>query len=625
MCGILGTIDHPFGEETLDLLRHRGPDDGALSKRFVANRVLTLGHRRLSILDLSPAGRQPMWTPCDRFGIIFNGEIYNHLELRAGMDGIRYRGHSDTETLLHYLAQQGMAGLDRLNGIFAFGFFDQDRNRLYLVRDAFGVKPLYYWSDGRSFIFSSEIAPILRFVPGDLEPAHLAELLKLRYLPAPDTLFRNIRKLRPGHVLEVDIRDRMLGIREYSFVRQDCARAGRLNQAGVVEQDGWRVRQAVSRQLLSDVEVGVLLSGGIDSALVAQIAQGHSSYRMPAFTVGFSSEHESDEIDAARETARTLGLEHHDIRIGFPEFLDLLPLVIRIVEEPVATTSILPMYSLSALAAQHVKVVLSGQGADEALGGYRRYQIELLRSFLPFPVSAFISKLAALRIRNDALRRGVSSIAEKDDIRRFESVYSVFNDAEIERLIGSVPFPPTTERIRYFYDRLQCAALPYSVERMMRLDLRMNLADDLLLYTDRITMHHSIECRVPLLDRDLVRFVESLPYGHRLGLFKSKLVHKRYAARVLPAAIIQRKKKGFISPTDQWFRDFRVRDILLNPSSKFAGFFSRRAVEELLDEHARGMNRDRQIFLLLSISFWMDQHVNARAGETALAIAGERG
>jgi asparagine synthase (glutamine-hydrolysing) len=615
MCGILGTIDHPFNESALDLLRHRGPDDGAISRRFIANRVLTLGHRRLSILDLSPAGRQPMWTPCDRFGMVFNGEIYNHLELRADMGTVLYRGHSDTETLLHHLARHGMKGLERLNGIFAFGFIDQDRSKLYLARDAFGVKPLYYWHDDRSLVFSSELSPILRFVRDDIDPAHLAELLKLRYVPSPDTLFRNIRKLRPGHVLQVDIRERALGFEEYPFLRHDNAPLKQLRPAEAVKQYGAHVQEAIKRQLLSDVKVGVLLSGGVDSALVSQIAQENSSYKLPAFTVGFSSAHEADEIDAARATARTIGLEHQHIRIGLSEFLDLLPVALRAVEEPVATTSIVPMFSLSRLAAQHVKVVLSGQGADEAMGGYRRYQIELLRSFVPSSAFALGPRVSALNIKNDTLRRAISSLAEKDDIRRFEAVYSVFSDTQIERLIGRGPLSPTKERIRYFYDHLQCSTLPHSVERMMRLDLRMSLADDLLLYTDKITMHHSLECRVPLLDRDLVRFVESLPYRHRLGIFKTKLVHKRYAATVLPASIIRAKKKGFLSPTGEWFRDSRVRDILLDPSSRFAGFFCRRSVEALLNEHAQGMRRDRHIFLLLSISLWMDQYLNGRACE----------
>jgi len=620
MCGILGTVDRPFGNEVLESLRHRGPDDGSISKRSIGKRTLTLGHRRLSILDLSPAGRQPMWTPCDEFGIVFNGEIYNHVDLRAELDSIPYRGHSDTETTLHYLARRGIGAVDRLNGIFALGFVDQPRNKLYLARDAFGVKPLYYWIDDNSFVFASEISAILKLVDDSLEPQHLAELLKLRYVPSPDTLFKKIRKVRPGHIVEVSLRGHQITATEYSFCQPESTRTCRLSQTEAVEQYGWHLKQAVKRQMLSDVKLGVLLSGGVDSAIVAQIAQANCSYTMPAFTVGFSSPDKSDEIADARDTARAIGLEHHDVRVGFADFVDLLPRVTAIVEEPVATTSILPMFYLSRLASQHVKVVLSGQGADEALGGYRRYQMEVLRSLVPDSAAfAAMSMFSMLGIRNDTARRVLASIGEKDDVRRFEAIYSAFSSAQIESLIGSAT-SRATARIRYFYDLLECSALQHSVERMMRLDLRMNLADDLLLYTDKVTMHHSIECRVPLLDRELIRFIESLPRRYRLGVLRGKLIHKRFARGVLPASIVRRKKKGFVSPTNRWFRQSTVvRDILLNPNSKFSGFFSRRAVEAILDEHDRGINRERHIFLLLSISSWMDQYLTGQRRETAPA------
>jgi len=622
MCGILGSIDRPFDEDTLDLLHHRGPDDGAICRREMARRLLTLGHRRLSILDLSAAGRQPMWTPCGHFGIVFNGEIYNHLELRKASDRVRYVGHSDTETLLHYLAENGFAGLERLNGIFAFAFIDQSRNRLYLVRDAFGVKPLYYCREGRSFVFSSELAPILRLVDDTLDPAHLARLLKLRYNPSPDTLFKKIRKLRPGHVLELDLSSGELAMQEYPFTRPNVSPCAALSRSEAAERYGFHVRQSVERQLLSDVKVGVLLSGGVDSALVARLAQERCGYKMPAFTVGFSTPDQADEVEAATQTANTIGLEHHVVRMGLSDFLNLLPAVTGVVEEPVATTSMLPMFYLSGLASRHVKVVLSGQGVDEVLGGYRRYQIELLRSCVPgFALSAAAwLPGAAFRLRNDTLRRSFISLGQKDDIRRFESVYSVFTDSEIQELIGSSQ-TSATDRIRYFYDLLECSSRRHSVERMMALDLRMNLPDDLLLYTDKVTMRHSLECRVPFLDADLIRFVESLPCRYRLGLNSGKRIHKQYARRILPSSITRRKKKGFLSPTGQWFRDARVREMLLDRSSQFATVFSLRKVEDLWNQHQRGINRERQIFLLLSLSCWMHRYLGTRSPECASAAS----
>jgi asparagine synthase (glutamine-hydrolysing) len=610
MCGILGTLNLPFGEEALNLISHRGPDDSGIIDMAVGEHHITLGHRRLSILDVSAAGHQPMQTPCGRYSLIYNGEIYNHLDLRREIKTVEFRGHSDTETILHCISQHGIDGIQKFNGIFAFGFVDAEEGKLFLARDPFGVKPLYYCQRGRTFVFSSEIGPIKNLIESPLDPESLAEVLRLRYLPSPDTLFQDIKKVRPGHVIEVDLYDVDLRCKEYPYFHIPQATIDIAFQEAV-NRYGIFFEEAVHKQLMSDVDVGILLSGGIDSSLVASYAQKQTSYRMKAFTVGFTEHDYADEISDARETASILGLDHYYCRMGFEDFLAVMRKCIHIIEEPLATTSIIPMYYLSKLASQYVKVVLSGQGADECLGGYVKYQSEIRRAFIPSALARVMGSFAhSFGLQNELVLRGLHSLAEKDDVTRFLNTYTVFDDDKIHRLIGIIPDNRASERLHYWYDVMGCGGREKTVERMMALELRTILPDDYLLYTDKITMHHSVECRVPMLDLNLVDFVESLPCDYRVKLLHSKIIHKRFARRSLPKSIINRRKKGFLSPTNVWFkRTDDLRDVLLDSSSKFASFFDLREVDNVLDEHRNGLNRERHIFLLLNLYYWMAEFV----------------
>lgn len=610
MCGILGSVNTSFDNSVLDLIKHRGPDDSGIEEVHVNGNMVRFGQRRLSIIDLSPAGHQPMFTECGNYMIILNGEIYNHQELREKLSkGINFKGHSDTETILYYLKENGINGIKDFNGIFAFAFLDRINNKLFLARDPFGVKPLYYYEGENSdLIFSSEIRPIKTLLKKcSLNKNALASLLRLRYNPSPDTLYQQIRKIHPGHYLEIDLNKNQLLLQHHSFI-SEIPKTVNYPANDVVRLYGQKLEEAVKRQLLSDVEVGILLSGGIDSAMVAALAQKHYNGKLKTFTIGFEGDYSEDEIEDAAETAYILGLEHKFRKISFTDFLDIIKKCTQIVEEPLATTSIIPMYFLSELASKEVKVVLTGQGADEPLGGYTRYKSELLRNMIPgFLRNKLLSIIQLTKTRDEKILRGVNAIGVENEIDRFLTVYEVFTNGEILQLISRND-QMSYQKIDYLYKILNCETKKHPVERMMALDIRLNLADDLLNYTDKITMNFALECRVPMLDLELVKFIESLPYHLKLNLRGGKIIHKQFASKILPDKIINRKKKGFLSPTNNWFKNEAdiIKEILLTNGTNFSKVFNQTYVAEIIKLHLQGYNKEKQIFLLLSIYFWLE-------------------
>lgn len=601
MCGILGSVNLTFDHTILDLISHRGPDFAHIEQYGVADTTIHFGHRRLAILDLTETGNQPMTTEEGRFSIIFNGEIFNHQELRATLPEIEFRGHSDTETILYYLAKKGIEGIRDFNGNFAFAFLDKEAGKLYLARDPFGVKPLYYYQADGQMVFSSEIRPINALIPVTLNKSALAQSLKLRYNPAENTLYNEIRKFLPGHYMECNLSDFEIHLKP--FIKPRLIKK-ELNLQQAVNQYGDLFEKAVQRQLMADVDIGVLLSGGIDSALVTYFAVKNSEDKIKSFTIGFEDDDDANELVEARISSDILGTDHHEVVISQKDFGAMLEEVVRIVEEPLGTTSSIPMYFLNQEVAKHVKVVLTGQGADEPLGGYARYKGELYRNIFPPFLSRLLKPIAPL-VKIEKIRRFLLSSGERDIVRRFEKTYMLFDDDSIRRLTG-LEDKDSYNSIDYFYHLVKGGSMS-PLEAMMSIDKHMNLADDLLLYTDKVSMHFGVETRVPILDFELIEYIESLPMRFRIHQGEGKYIHKEFAKLVLPEKIVNRKKKGFKSPTGKWFEQDlgrMIQNMLKDNSNMFNQFFDSNEVNKILHLHKRGYNQEKQLFLILSLYFW---------------------
>ncbi|NPA37968.1 MAG: asparagine synthase (glutamine-hydrolyzing) [Chlorobi bacterium] len=611
MCGIIGAVNKSISEEQIKSIKHRGPDANDIFNYSDNDYSLSFGHVRLSIQDLSEAGHQPMFSECGKFVIVFNGEIYNHFDLRIKLSGVKFKGHSDTETIVNYIAKFGIESIKDFNGIFAFGLFDVKNRKLFIVRDRFGVKPVYYNMWDKGIMFSSELRPLQLAFESKIDKDNLASLLKLRYNAAPTTLYDNMSKLKPGHILEYDLDNYNYEVK--SFISSVSINK-KISFDEAVNKYGELFEKAVKRQLLADVEVGILLSGGIDSALVTYFAQKYSSKPIKTFTVGFKVDDDSDEAEDARESSDILGTDHHEILIDETEFESVFEKCIDIIEEPLGTTSVIPMYYLNRLVSEHgLKVVLTGQGADEPLGGYTRYRGEMMHDKLPVGVLKLLKPFLGF-VRDETIYRALYALSEPDTIKRWEKIYTLFNDYEIKKLIGKED-KVSNNLIRYFYELLNGKDKD-STNAMMSNDLRMNLSDDLLLYTDKISMHFSIEARVPLLDNELIEFVESLPVEYKIKGKEGKYIHKKFAERVLPNEIIYRKKKGFKSPTERWFKEGKgemFKNMLIDNESSFSRVFNVNEVKRIFDLHKKGIrNLEKQLFTLISLYYLLE---NKKLGE----------
>jgi asparagine synthase (glutamine-hydrolysing) len=625
MCGIAGIIStdpsHDVGtgvERLTAELAHRGPDGRGV--HFLRGRWAAFGHRRLSIVDLA-GGAQPMGNEDGQVWVILNGELYNHLDLRRELErlGHRFKTRADTEVLVHGWEEWGGALLERVNGIYAFALFDGRRGagEVWLARDPVGVKPLYVGRHGDECWFASELAAARRcgLVTEAVRPESVDEFLVYRFIPSPGTFFRDVWKLPPGHMCRLDLGALPATPQFEAFSTRFAPASVPRTRAEWEEAVRGALKAAVRRQLMSDVPVGSLLSGGVDSTVVTRLMQDDLAEPPQAFAVGFRDA-PVDELAAARRAADALGVPLAELAVSETDYLASWPAQIASLGEPIANSGVLLVGLLSRLVRRTHKVVLSGQGADEPLGGYPRHAAErfagaarLLRPVLGWLPERLFSSDRLARMR----RVGGAT----DEARRFAETLAVFGPVEAVALTRHQVDPEAlVDPIRRWLPESNGAD---SLNRLLFVDARLSLADDLLVVADHMSMASSVELRVPFLDLEFLALVEKMPSVHKLSaLGGRKVLYRRAVRQLLPAPLRgpllgwrarTGRKVGFTAPLARWFADWVAREgeaFLLGREARIPAVLTGDGVAALLrDARDRGVPRSRQLLSLYVLEHWM--------------------
>lgn len=621
MCGIAGILHFDLGaraDEALlrrmtDLVAHRGPDDAGL---HVAGPV-ALGHRRLSIIDLSAAGHQPMTNEDGSVWITYNGECYNHQdfigELKA--HGYRFRSTSDTETLLHLYEAYGPTFLTRIDGMFALAVWDGRRRRLLLARDRLGIKPLFYYHDREHLVFASELKALLadRSIPAEVSEVALADFLHLMSIPDPEGIFRGVRKLLPGHYLLVEDGK----IREETYWEVPMVEVARkISLPDACREFEGQFRQTVASHLLADVPVGAFLSGGVDSGAVVAIGSRESAKPMMTFASTFRGLVEFDESPYARQVATLCGTEHHEFDLT-PNLVEALPRIVWHADEPFAISSALPLYFLAQLARQHVKVVLTGDGGDEVFAGYTWRHVHFEEGALGRRWRRLAGRVLQ-RLTNRGGPRGTVGGGPRGRDERYVQSFCCYQGEELDGLLSV----DTAEGVRRawadnitqrYYDRFISAD---QLRRKLYTDLKSTLVSEMLTKVDRMTMASGLEARVPFLDHHLIEWAFQIPSIHKMRDREGKLLVKKAMERHLPRELLYRPKHGFNVPLTVWMRrELRefVQDGLSEDRLKRRGLFNPGVVAKLIQDHLDGrLNASNKIFLLLMLELWFERFIDRR-------------
>jgi len=642
MCGITGfyNLNRNLSQEASlqlvkkmsDAIQYRGPDDGNVWAD--ASKGIAFGHRRLSIVDLSSAGAQPMESQCKRYMLVYNGEVYNAEDIRSELPPMEYRGHSDTEVILAGIAHWGVEQtVSKLIGMFALALWDKHEETLYLVRDRLGIKPLYWGCSNGTYLFGSELKAIWvnPSFDDDIDRNAIGSFLRHNYIPGPNSIFSDIKKLQPGHMITIKSNGSPIEKSYWSMeqvVQSGYEKRKTATEAELVDELENLLRDAVKRRMVSDVPLGAFLSGGIDSSTVAALMQAQSDKPIKTFSIGFSNQ-DYNEADHAANVAGHLKTDHTELYVDYQEARDTVPLLSSMYDEPFADSSQIPTFLVSKMTRKEVTVALSGDGGDEVFAGYNRYTLanNLWKRFviLPGPLRK------GLGLTLSSISPGVwdklfgilpASLQRSQAGDKIHKLAGILNNGsnELYRSIISHWQNPSElvvggeEYQGILFDEKPERLIPNHIERMQYLDTVTYLPDDILTKVDRASMAVSLEARVPLLDHRVVEFAWALPLVSKIKNGESKWILRQVLDRYIPRELMERPKMGFGVPIGDWLRgplrDW-AEDLLDDAKLKNQGFLKGAPIRQRWDEHLSGRrNWQYSIWTILMFQSWLESRKN---------------
>ncbi|MCU0643736.1 MAG: asparagine synthase (glutamine-hydrolyzing) [bacterium] len=629
MCGICGIVysdreqqvEQSLLKNMCDAIVHRGPDDDG----YYTDRHVGLGMRRLSIIDLS-TGKQPISNEDGKIWIVFNGEIYNHKEIRKELEhyGHHFKTQTDTEAIVHAYEEYGENCVQKLNGMFAFAIWDQRKNQIFLARDRVGIKPLYYFFDKKRLVFGSELKSILQAgeIPRRIDLQALDNFLTLEYIPAPLSIFQDIRKLAPAHTLTFKNND--ISIREYWDVELKT-NGSQLGELTTNLRD--LLQDAVKIRLMSDVPLGAFLSGGVDSSSIVALMAQVMDQPVKTFSIGFEDS-TYNELEYARLIAKTFKTDHHEFIIK-PDAVELSDTLLKYLDEPFGDFSIFPTYLVSKMAREYVTVVLSGDGGDELFAGYDTYIADKIAkkyySRLPHGLrNGVMTKIMDL-IPPSSKKKGLINRAKRfvegtklpEDLHHTR--WMIFlQEAEKDLLYSREMNSGILEKDSYKFIRNYFSNVAYNgsdeINKQMYVDLKTYLVDDILVKVDRMSMATSLEARVPFLDYRFVEFAATIPGEYKMQGKKTKVILKQAMEELLPKEILYRGKEGFSIPIKNWLKKELkplMMDTLAPEKIKREGFFNSEYIDKLVNEHLKGAeNHSHRLWALIIFGRWYDLYMS---------------